>query len=438
MIQAVMYFVLGLLAAGLLALALTPAVWRRAHRLARARVESSLPMSLGEVQAEKDQLRASFAMSARRLELEVADLKEKTAAQTIAASRYKTEIATLVAAQNEKAAAIAELEAGLAAAREAVTAAEARVEAARAEVASRDASLAQRSERVAALEAELAALQLVSEEQRLELVARDTAIGNLQDQVAAARAAEAKVAETRDEIAAALAAETAAFAAERVRGEGLSAQIEALGVERRDRLAALEGRAADLAAVEAELAAARTERDALAATVAALEADRTERLAEIARLRAGDMSGREAAAHEGGDNMRKALESIEAEKSGLEARLAALESDYAVLVADHAALKETAAAESGAADTALRGQLSEIAANVLRLTRAAADDGEAAASHAQNGGNGAEAHRDTARAEDEAVAPPEGEPEPETLQTSPGQGRSLAERIRALQHAARH
>ena len=77
-----MYFVLGLLAAGLVALALTPAVWRRAHRLARARVESSLPMSLGEVQAEKDQLRASFALSARRLELEVSDLKAKTASQT--------------------------------------------------------------------------------------------------------------------------------------------------------------------------------------------------------------------------------------------------------------------------------------------------------------------------------------------------------------------
>ena len=53
-------------------LALTPAVWRRAHRLAKARVESSLPMSLGEVQAEKDQLRASYAISARRLELQLA------------------------------------------------------------------------------------------------------------------------------------------------------------------------------------------------------------------------------------------------------------------------------------------------------------------------------------------------------------------------------
>ena len=89
LIEAVMYFVLGLLAASLLALALTPAVWRRAHRLAKARVESSLPMSLGEVQAEKDQLRASYAISARRLELQLAEAKETARTHTASSSRLK-------------------------------------------------------------------------------------------------------------------------------------------------------------------------------------------------------------------------------------------------------------------------------------------------------------------------------------------------------------
>ena len=434
-----MYFVLGLLAAGLLALALTPAVWRRAHRLARARVESSLPMSLGEVQAEKDQLRASFAMSARRLELEVADLKEKTAEQTIAASRYKTEIATLAAEKNEKVAAIAGLEADLVAAREAVAAAERRVEAVRAEVATRDAALGERGIRIAALEAEIAGLQDISEEQRLELVARDTAIGNLQDQLVDARAAEVKVATDRDEVAAAFDAEKAAVAAERVRGEGLSAQIDALGVERRDRMAALERHAAELSALEAELSATRTEREALAATVAALEADRMERLAEIAQLRAaGPGEDTATAAHEAGDNMRKALELIEAEKSTLEARLAALESEHAALASEHTALKQTTTtAENGSGDTALRGQLAEIAANVLQLTRAAANNGEVPVS-AETGGSGNGADRDSAPGLDEVAAASEGAPEPAPAEDAPGQGRSLAERIRALQQAARH
>ena len=135
--------------------------------------------------------------------------------------------------------------------------------------------------------------------------------------------------------------EKAAFAAERLRGQGLEARIAAFGVERTDRMAALERRSAEISAMEAELAAARTEREALTATVAALEAERAERLAEIARrteeiarLRAGALAedgGAPVAANDAGDNMRKAIESIEAEKSSLEARLAALEADHAVV-----------------------------------------------------------------------------------------------------------
>ena len=149
LIQAVMYFVLGLLTAGLIALALSPAVWRRAHRLAKARVESGLPMSLGEVQAEKDQLRATFAMSARRLELQVEDLKTTSSEQAIEASRHRGEIATLTADLGEKTTAIAALEARLGTARDELKAAEGRVEAVRAEVAGRDASLADRAQRIA-------------------------------------------------------------------------------------------------------------------------------------------------------------------------------------------------------------------------------------------------------------------------------------------------
>ena len=56
-----MYFALGLLAAGLLALVVTPAIWRRAMRLARARIEAGVPLTRAEIDADKDQLRAGFA-----------------------------------------------------------------------------------------------------------------------------------------------------------------------------------------------------------------------------------------------------------------------------------------------------------------------------------------------------------------------------------------
>lgn len=440
-----MYFVLGLLTAGLAALALSPAVWRRAHRLAKARVEGSLPMSLGEVQAEKDQLRASFALSARRLELQVAELRQTASEHILASGRYKAEMATLTAEIEAGKAGIAALEARLAAAGDALRAAEARIEAARAEVAARDATLVERGQRIAGLEAGLAAAQLLTEEQRLELVARDTAIGNLHDQLAASRSAEAQVAAARDEVAAALEAETAALAAERVRTQGLEARIAAFGVERTDRMAALERRSAENSAMEAELAAARTEREALMATVAALEAERTERLAEIARrteevarLRAGVVAenvGTPVAANDAGDNMRKALESIEAEKSSLEARLAALEADHAAVLSENADLKRTATtvSEAGAADEALRARLTEIAAHVLRLTQQqpGASGGDAPPARRGDKGNGAP-HLHAVTPSPEAVPPPAAEA------GKPEQARSLAERIRALQQASRH
>ena len=70
MIQAAMYFALGLLTAGLLVLLLAPVIWRRAVRLTRARIEASVPMTRAEIEADKDRLRADFAVSNRRLEVE--------------------------------------------------------------------------------------------------------------------------------------------------------------------------------------------------------------------------------------------------------------------------------------------------------------------------------------------------------------------------------
>ena len=68
MIETVMIFALGFLSAGLLALIILPAVNRRAERLAKRRYEALFPLSASELAAERDHLRAEFAVSARRLE----------------------------------------------------------------------------------------------------------------------------------------------------------------------------------------------------------------------------------------------------------------------------------------------------------------------------------------------------------------------------------
>ena len=68
MIEALMYFALGFLVAGLIALLIIPAVNARAERLARRRLEALFPLSISELTAEKDHLRAEFAVMQRRLE----------------------------------------------------------------------------------------------------------------------------------------------------------------------------------------------------------------------------------------------------------------------------------------------------------------------------------------------------------------------------------
>lgn len=80
-VEIVMYFILGFLIAGLLALMVAPALWRRAVRLTRARIEAATPMTMSEFRADKDQLRAEFAVSTRRLEAHVEDLRARLAAQ---------------------------------------------------------------------------------------------------------------------------------------------------------------------------------------------------------------------------------------------------------------------------------------------------------------------------------------------------------------------
>ncbi|WP_371347146.1 hypothetical protein [Ancylobacter sp. IITR112] len=81
MIEAIMYCAIGFLAATLLALITLPAVWRRAVRLTRKRIEGAIPVSIAEVQADKDQQRAIFAVGIRRLEMEVERQQVRTAAQ---------------------------------------------------------------------------------------------------------------------------------------------------------------------------------------------------------------------------------------------------------------------------------------------------------------------------------------------------------------------
>jgi hypothetical protein len=79
MIETAMFVAAGFLAASLLALILAPVQWRRAVRLTEQRVRSLTPLSMAEIQADKDRLRAEHAQVLRRVENALEKAKEENA-----------------------------------------------------------------------------------------------------------------------------------------------------------------------------------------------------------------------------------------------------------------------------------------------------------------------------------------------------------------------
>jgi septal ring factor EnvC (AmiA/AmiB activator) len=68
LIEQALIFALGFLSCALLSLLILPAVWRRAVRLSTRRLEMLMPLSMDEVTAQRDQLRAQAAVEQRRIE----------------------------------------------------------------------------------------------------------------------------------------------------------------------------------------------------------------------------------------------------------------------------------------------------------------------------------------------------------------------------------
>ncbi len=90
-----MIFALGFLAASLFGLLVLPAVNARALRLASRRIEAMFPLSVSEIAAEKDYLKAQFAVAQRRLERQVETVRANRHADMAAIGARTLEIAAL-------------------------------------------------------------------------------------------------------------------------------------------------------------------------------------------------------------------------------------------------------------------------------------------------------------------------------------------------------
>jgi chromosome segregation ATPase len=386
LIEALMFYALGVLSAGILALIVAPPLWRRAVRLTRRHIEQTMPMTRAEIQAEKDQIRAAFAVSARRLDSTIERLESQVTEQLIDINRKREIISHLTAEGSMSAEDMIALEKqrddlliqATAQQREIGEAAllRGRLEARIVEV---EASLG---------EAKAAFDKLVSERetQRLEIVARDTELDNLRDSVAAV-----KTTSTVEEVARA----------------GIDTEMSelrtSLAIERR-KLAEAD---ALVVATEAKHLAAFAEISARDEEIAKVRGE-----TQAAKARIEELSFRLVEAETAGMN----LIAIEESKAELEARLSHLETVNRRLEAELAQAKTEAAKANEDETTLLRAKLIDIGAAVARLS---------------------------ARTEGPTLVPAIAEePAKPKLDDEPAQGEStpaaisLAERIRALQHAS--
>jgi hypothetical protein len=98
MIDMVTFGALGFLLGCLLALVLAAPLWNRAVRLTTRKLEATMPISLADIQADKDQLRAEFAIELRKVEVALEKAKEKAIRELIESNKRRVEIQML---QNE-------------------------------------------------------------------------------------------------------------------------------------------------------------------------------------------------------------------------------------------------------------------------------------------------------------------------------------------------
>jgi hypothetical protein len=360
MIEPIMYFGIGFLVAALLGLLFVPLVHNRAVRLTMRRLEAATPLSIAEIRADKDQLRAEFAMSTRRLEISVEQMTNRTTSQLAELGKKTDAINQLKKELAEMTTAIASLEASEKHLRNQLSATE--DEFARKSSALREAerALADKEAELAKLVAELGERSILADSQRVELATVRTQIETMKLSVAdyerAVRTTEDRLTRERGD------AEAAANQLNEARGK-------------LDELAAHTGE------LERQLVAQTTEAELLGRRVHELETrlgeqDRllAEREFEIGQLRgelatASKIGLRDETNDAGGGD----ADHFRADTNQLEAQLAAALEERAKLQREIVTMKrdaETTWAAERVENALLRERINDVAAEVARLTAA--------------------------------------------------------------------
>jgi chromosome segregation ATPase len=183
MIEPIMYLAIGFLVSMLFGLMIVPLVHNRAVRLTTRRLEAATPLSMAEIQADKDQLRAEFAMSARRLEMNVEQLKNKTTSQLAELGKKSDAINRMKIELGEKNATIFSLEAREKAVKEQLRATEEEFAAKTELLRNAEQALTDKRGELAKINHELNDRSMTADSRQVELVAVRTQIDELKGRV---------------------------------------------------------------------------------------------------------------------------------------------------------------------------------------------------------------------------------------------------------------
>jgi len=419
MIEPVMYFGIGFLVAALLCLLFVPLVHNRAVRLTMKRLEAATPLSIAEIRADKDQLRAEFAMSTRRLELGVEKMKAKTTSQLAELGKKTDAINQLKKELGEKTATIFALEARDKTLREQLRATEEEFEIKSGSLREAERHLADKEAELNKLLGELGEQTLVADSQRTEISAFRTQVEAMKISVADY---ERSVAETEQRLT-----------RERADSQAVAGDLTAA----RGKLGDLGTRTTDL---ERQLFVQTTEAELLSRRAEDLESrlneqgrmladrdyqlDRMRHELEAARKVEGDLRAELSTT---GNRSSSAVDRFRGDIAQLEAQLAAAVEERAKLQREIGTMKrdaESTWAAERVENALLRERINDVAAEVARLTATLEGPGspiESLLAEASSAGRGA------ANKGGETAA--EGGDNGENKNT-------LADRIRALQTTA--
>jgi len=341
LVQSVLFFALGFLCAGFLALMVAPAVWRRAVALTRRRIEASIPLTQTEIQADKDRIRAEYAMANRRLEMNVKALREKAAEQLVEISRGHEALKGLAIERTDKNHALAEL----AAKNEALRQREEELHRLSERLKETERKLEKRALELEKLEQMYDDASFSSSSRQIELVARESELQKLASDIALLRGQRKEADRRQQEIAAESKAARDALKAEKKRVAELDKKVERLLATLADREDKLDRREKELARLR-EKAKAEDGGPAL-------------RLVGKPDAAGGHDEAKQR------DDLDQAIAKLDSDRERLEARLTALARENKRLKADLGAMTSSGTANGSAA---LREQMNELAAEVVHLT----------------------------------------------------------------------